>query len=135
VIYYQAHKSLPQDPVLCQINPLKVELSLCVTNKHYAIETYKGVDVYIHILISLLVGEWSTSRSGHYTLDENGSGTPWIGGWTCPEPVRMMWNEEKTCPDQDAYSSPSVVQPVAGRCTDCAVPAPTLLQYTSYLLI
>jgi hypothetical protein len=43
-------------------------------------------------------------------------------GWS-PEPVWTTWREGKPCPYRDLNSDPSVVQPVASRCTDCANPA------------
>jgi hypothetical protein len=45
--------------------------------KHYAMMTYVGADVYIHVfLTSALDGdEWPASRPG-----DRANGTPWIGG-------------------------------------------------------
>jgi hypothetical protein len=46
--------------------------------KHYAMKTYGGVDVQIHVfLTSKLYGdEWSSSRPMEIT-----AGVQWIGGW------------------------------------------------------
>jgi hypothetical protein len=46
-------------------------------------KAYEGVDVQIHIFLTstLVGGEWSASRPGHFTPGENASGTHWIGGW------------------------------------------------------
>jgi hypothetical protein len=46
-------------------------------------------------------------------------------GWA-PEPVWTTWIGEKSFPYRDSNSDPSIVQPVASRCTDCAIPAPRL---------
>jgi hypothetical protein len=42
------------------------------------------------------------------------------------QPVWKTWGRGRSWPYQDSNSDPSVVQPVASRCTDCATPA-TLL--------
>jgi hypothetical protein len=57
---------------------LSLELHHWQLIKHYAMKAYGGADVYIHIfLTSVLVGgEWSASRTGHFTPC-----THWIGGW------------------------------------------------------
>jgi hypothetical protein len=44
-------------------------------------------------------------------------------GWA-PEPIWTTWRRENYCPHRDLNSDPSVVQPVASRYTDCAIPAP-----------
>jgi hypothetical protein len=43
-------------------------------------------------------------------------------GWT-PELVWTTWKRENSSPYRDSNSDPSVVQPVAGHYTDCAIPA------------
>jgi hypothetical protein len=43
-------------------------------------------------------------------------------GWT-PELVWMTWRREKSWPYQDSNSNPFVVQPIASRYTDYAIPA------------
>lgn len=52
--------------------------------KHYAFKTYGGVDAYTQIILtSVVVGEWSTLRTGRLTLRERASGTLWekcLGG-------------------------------------------------------
>jgi hypothetical protein len=58
---------------------------------------------------AIVGGEWSTSRPGRFTPGERAPGAHWIGGW---------------------MDHPSIVQPVASRYTDYAIP--TLLQ--GYLL-
>jgi hypothetical protein len=46
------------------------------------------MDVEIHIFLTsaLAGGEWSASRSGHFTFGERAPGTHWIGGWMDPRP-------------------------------------------------
>jgi hypothetical protein len=46
-------------------------------------KTYEGVDVEIHVFLTLALvgGEYSASRSGHFTPREKVPGTRWIGGW------------------------------------------------------
>jgi hypothetical protein len=57
------------------------EVALCLI-KHYAMKAYWGVDVYIHFFFtSALVGEWSASCPGRFTLGESASGIHWTGGW------------------------------------------------------
>jgi hypothetical protein len=38
----------------------------------------------IFLTYALLGGEWSASRSCHFTLGERAPGTHWIGGWVGP---------------------------------------------------
>jgi hypothetical protein len=48
-------------------------------------KAYGGVDVYIHILTSaLLGGEWSTSGPGRFSPGKRALGIYWIGGWVGP---------------------------------------------------
>jgi hypothetical protein len=44
-------------------------------------------------------------------------------GWAL-EPVWTTWRKENSLPYRDSNSDPSVVQPVASRYTDYAIPAP-----------
>jgi hypothetical protein len=57
---------------------IKLKLSLI---KHYAMKTYGGVDVYIHVILTsaLLGGECTASDPGRFT-----PGTHWMGGWLGP---------------------------------------------------
>jgi hypothetical protein len=50
-------------------------------------KVYAGVDVYIQMFLTstLFGGEWSASRSCHFTPVERAPGTHWIGGWLDPE--------------------------------------------------
>jgi hypothetical protein len=58
--------------------------------KHYAIKTYEGVDIQIHIspTLALAGGEWSASLPGRFIL-----GTHWIGG--CVDPSVCLHDVEK----------------------------------------
>jgi hypothetical protein len=49
-------------------------------------KAYGGLDVQIHIFLTsaLVVGEWSASRPGRFTLEGRAHGTQWIGGWVGP---------------------------------------------------
>jgi hypothetical protein len=49
-------------------------------------KTYGGVDVQIHVFLTLALvgGEWSASRPGRFTPEERVSGTHWIRGWVGP---------------------------------------------------
>jgi hypothetical protein len=46
-------------------------------------KAYGGVVIWIHIFLTsaLVEGEWSVSRSGHFTPGEGIRGIHWIGGW------------------------------------------------------
>jgi hypothetical protein len=76
-----------------------------------------------HFLTSALAGgECSASRPCRFTPGERASVTHWIGGWVGP---RASLDVEKrkflTLPGLEL--DPSVVQPVASRYTDYAIPA------------
>jgi hypothetical protein len=42
-------------------------------------KVYGGVDVFL--TSELTGGEWATSRSDRFTLEEKAPGTHWVGGW------------------------------------------------------
>jgi hypothetical protein len=50
-------------------------------------ETYRGVDVEIHVFLisAIFGGEWSASRLGRFTHGERAPGTHRIGGWVSPK--------------------------------------------------
>jgi hypothetical protein len=75
------------------------------------------VDVQIHVFLTsaLVGGERSTSRRGRFTPRERAHGIHWIGGWV--DLRAGLENLEKN-------SDPSVLQPVASRYTDYAIPVP-----------
>jgi hypothetical protein len=93
-------------------------------------KAYGEVDVQIHVfLISALVGGVrSPSRPGCFIPGERALGTHRIGRWV--DPRAGLDDVEKR---KSSNSDPSVVQPVASRYTDCAIPVPILLStYTLY---
>jgi hypothetical protein len=49
-------------------------------------KAYGGVDIYIHIFLTLALagGEWSASRPGRFTPGERVPGTHCIRGWVNP---------------------------------------------------
>jgi hypothetical protein len=53
---------------------------------HYAMKTYGGLDVQIHVfLTSALAGdEWSASCTSRFNPGETAPSTHWIGGWVSP---------------------------------------------------
>jgi hypothetical protein len=83
--------------------------------KHYAIKSYGGVDVQIHIFLTsaLVGGEWSASRPYRFTPKERAPSTHWIGGWVDPRASLDDMEKRK-------FLTPSVLelQPVASRYTD-----------------
>jgi hypothetical protein len=81
------------------------------------------VYIQIHVfLTSALVGESSASRPGRFTPGEAAPDTHWIGSWLGPrtglDDVEKILNHPGT-----RNSGPSIVQLVASRHTDCAIPA------------
>jgi hypothetical protein len=45
------------------------KLSVCLTNKHYAMKMYEEVNIKIQVffILALVRGEWLASRSGRFT--------------------------------------------------------------------
>jgi hypothetical protein len=64
---------------------------------------------------------WSGLRFGKEPPVPIGEEAAWA-----PEPVWTKRRSENYCPHRDSNSDPLVVQPVANRCTDCAIPAPII---------
>jgi hypothetical protein len=48
-------------------------------------KTYEGVDVSVHVFLTsaLVGGEWSDSRSHHFTYEKTPR-TNWLRRWLCP---------------------------------------------------
>jgi hypothetical protein len=92
-------------------------------------KAYGGVDVEIHIFLTsaLAAGEWSASGPCRFTSEERAPGTHWIGGWVGPGAGVDEVEKRKFLTYWDSNSYLWVVQPVASRCTNCAIPAPLFL--------
>jgi hypothetical protein len=69
---------------LCKVVVIRTDSGKCKgklpvsLTKHYAIKTYGGVYVQIHVFLTsaLVEGDLSASRPGRFT-----PGTQWMGGW------------------------------------------------------
>jgi hypothetical protein len=95
--------------------------------KYYAIKAYEGVDVYTHTFL-LSAGQLHApaalppGKEPRYPLDKR------LGG---PQSRSGRHREEKILdPTGTRLSGPSVIQPVASRYTDYAIPA-----HRKYLII
>jgi hypothetical protein len=68
--------------LICQ----KVQLFLCLLIKNHDTGMYWGVEIQVHIFLTLVLdgGEWSTSCPSHFTLGETVPCTHYIGGWVGP---------------------------------------------------
>jgi hypothetical protein len=76
-------------------------MSLCLT-RHHAVKAYGGVEVQLHVLLTLAVdgGEMSLSRPGQFT-----PGTHWTGGWVGPRDS-MDAVEKRKIPSAHRESNP-----------------------------
>jgi hypothetical protein len=79
---------------------------------------YGEVDVFL--AWALVRVEWSASLPSHFTPGESTPGTHWIAGWVGPQSWSAYGEVKNSWPCQNSNSNLSVVQPVAGRYTDCA---------------
>jgi hypothetical protein len=75
---------------------------------------------------ALAGGEWSASRSCHFTPAERAPGTHSVGGWVGPR-AGVDDVEKRKLFYRDSNSDPSVVQPVASCYTDSAMLVPSIL--------
>jgi hypothetical protein len=91
-------------------------------------KTYGGMDVQIHVFLTstLVGGECSTSRPGRFTPLIH-----WIGGWVDPRAGLDDMEKWKFLTLPGLELNTSVVQPVASRYTDCAIP--TLIKDKGYM--
>jgi hypothetical protein len=86
-------------------------------------KVYVGVDIQIHIFFtSALVEGGQLHVAAALPPDEKPAVLIGYEARWAPEPVWTTWRSKNSCPHQDSNSDPSVVQPVASRCTDCAIP-------------
>jgi hypothetical protein len=81
-----------------------------------------------HSLTSALDGgEWSASRPGRFTARKTAPGTHWLGGWVGLRAVLDTALKRKTpSPRRESNPDHPIVQPVASRYTDWAIPALTV---------
>jgi hypothetical protein len=115
---------------MCAMSGKVKLLSLCLT-KHHAMKALWGEWMYssTHSLtLALDGGEWSASRSGRFTPRERAPVTHWIRGWVGPRAVLdAMVKRKITSPRRDSNPRTPIVQPIAQRYTDWAIPAPLFL--------
>jgi hypothetical protein len=90
--------------------------------KDYAMKTYGGVDVYIHIFLTSVLagGKWPASGPGRFTPGERAPGTLWIGGWVDPPGWSGRHGKVKILVPTGTELRPLGRQPVASRYTDSA---------------
>jgi hypothetical protein len=67
---------------------------------------------------ALAGGEWSASHPGRFTPGEIAPGTHWVGGWV--DSRAGLDDVGKILDYRDSNPGPTVIQPIAGRCTDYA---------------
>jgi hypothetical protein len=77
-------------------------------------------------------GEWSASFPGRLTPWEIIPGTRLIGAWVDPRAGLEDVEYRKFFLHRDSKFDPSVVQPVASRYTDYAIPTPNFYQENTY---
>jgi hypothetical protein len=70
-------------------------------------KTYGGVDVWIHVLTSALVGYQFHAQTA-LPLEKE----PQVPNEWAPESVWTMWRGQKSCSYRDSNSNPSAVQSV-----------------------
>jgi hypothetical protein len=69
--------------------------------------------------------EWSASRPRRFTPRERASGTQWTGGWVGPRAVLNAVVKKKfPIPRRESNPRTPIIQPVAQRYTNWAIPAP-----------
>jgi hypothetical protein len=76
------------------------------------------MDMPVFFTSALIGGEWLASLSSRFNLGGRTPNTHWIGGW-----VGLRNGVDDV--DRDSNSDPSVIQLVARRYTDYAIPAPS----------
>jgi hypothetical protein len=81
--------------------------------------------INIFLTLALAGFEWSVSRPGRFTPWGRAPGTHWIGDRVDPRAGRDDVKKRKFFTLPGLELRPSVVQPVASRYADYAIPAPT----------
>jgi hypothetical protein len=95
-------------------------------------KTYGGVDVWIHISLTsaLFACEWSASLPGGF-IPRRAPGTHYIGGLADLRAGLDNVKEKKFLNLLGLELQPSLIQPVASRCTDCVTAASSII-YKKY---
>jgi hypothetical protein len=90
-------------------------------------KAYGGMDVWIHFSWPRHLLEVICQLHTPTVLppEEISPGNQWIGSWVDPRAGRTLWRRENSWPYRYSNSDPSVVQSVASRYTDWAIPAST----------
>jgi hypothetical protein len=78
----------------------------------------------IFLTLSLAGGEWSASRSSSFTPGERAPSIHWIRGWVDPRDSLDDVEKRKFLTLPVLKLDPSVIQPVASRYTNYAIPSP-----------
>jgi hypothetical protein len=116
---------LKSPPPIINKGKVKVNLSLCLI-KHHAMKTYWGSGCIAPRILSTsaLDGcERSALRPGRFTPRERVPGTHWIGGWVGPRAGLDAVSKRKIhSPRRESKPDHPIVQPVASRYTDWAIP-------------
>jgi hypothetical protein len=82
------------------------------------------IKIHVFLTSTQAEGEWSASRPCRFTPGEKAPGTHWIGVWVDSRACLDDVKKKKFLTYQGSTSNTSVVQPVASRYTDYAIPAP-----------
>jgi hypothetical protein len=75
---------------------------------HYALNSYGGVEVWLHAFITLALDgkEWLASRRCRLTPGETAAHILWIGGWVDFEAsMEAMVKRKNTCPFRESKPS------------------------------
>jgi hypothetical protein len=107
----------------------KVKLSLCLSNYQYAVGEWIYRSIFLDLGISWM---WVVSFTSLLRYPrERAFCTHSIGGLVGPRAGMDELEKRKSWPYCDSNSDPLVVQSVASRYTDCAIPAPMLCIWES----
>jgi hypothetical protein len=78
---------------------------------------------HVFLIPTAVQGGWSASHASRFTPGETAPGTHWLGGWVGPRAGLDDMEKWKFLLPPELKSDPLVVQPIASRYTDCAIPA------------